>query len=456
MIFGLSFNRASTTSLAQQATSSLRSLILDGHLAAGERLPSTRQLAQEWGVARNIVIETFEQLVAEGYLIAAVGSGTRVAAITTRLLPIPQAIPTFSPALLPDQIDFAAACGTPDLDSFPMTTWRSCQNRVWDGLTASELGFGDSRGDTSLRQALAPWLWRSKGLTCHPEQIFLTTGITAGLAAVSGFLRHRLQTAVLEDPGLVSLRRCLVERGYSIQSALVDEAGLSPQDLSPSNQGRLWVISPSHQFPTGALLPIERRQAVLAQVNQENGYLFEDDYDGDLRLRGSPVPPLATLDPLRVFYAATFNKTLFPGVRSGFLVVPFSLIGPFMRFRESRSDWPATLTQRTIAQFIANGHYDRRLAQLRKLYIQRRDFLEASMQNLWGSECVLRGAGAGAHGWVNPPQPLDSRFFNGQADVRVAKLADYAHHKQSWENAILLGWGNLDTAKISRGLERLA
>ena len=454
--FSLYFDRKSAVSLAQQACGQLRSLILSGQLRANERLPSTRQLAQDWAVSRNVVIETFEQLVAEGYLSALVGSGTRVAPVNPLLASQPELFPPAPPAIHPDMIDFAAASGTPDLDTFPHAAWRSCQNRAWDGLSAPELGFGDSRGDIQLRSALAPWLLRSKGLSCHLEQIFLTTGITAGLALVGGFLRHRLDTAVLEEPGLASLRRTLLTQGYQLQTAPVDETGLRPQDLAASTQGRLWVVSPSHQFPTGALLSIERRQAVLAQLAQEKGWLFEDDYDGDLRLKGSPVPPLATLDPQRVFYAGSFNKTLFPSLRSGFLVVPVELVAPLMKFRESRADWPATATQRTLAQFLAGGFYDRRLAQLRKLYQQRRDFLDRSLQDRWGTSAALRGAGAGAHGWMIAPSPLPDRFSNGAANIRVARLADYARDKPPWTNAILLGWGNLDLDKIKRGLDRLA
>lgn len=454
-MFGLVLDRRSERPLGQQIAHHLRQWILGGQLAPGSRLPSSRDLAREWTVARNVVTTVYDQLVAEGFLEARVGSGTRVAQGAARRIPPPPfAVGEDRPRPL-DQVDFAAACGHPDLVSFPLARWRSCLLRSWDALPEAALGFADVRGDPGLRAALVSWLARTKGLVCGADQVFITPGITPGLVLTAGFLRHRADRAVVEDPALPALIRQLAGLGYSLDRGLVDASGMSVAEVPARASGRLWVVSPSHQFPSGALMTLARRFELLNRISQEGGWVFEDDYDGDLRFRGGPVPPLATLDPDRVFYAGTFNKSLFPSLRLGFVVVPARLVSALVRYRESRGDWGALTQQRALALFVAEGSYDKRLATLRQLYRNRRDRVDQGLVRAFGPEAGLEGAEAGAHGWFRLPD-APRKALDGSSGVRLAALSDYTKTPELWRGCYLLGWGNLSFERIEVGLARLA
>jgi GntR family transcriptional regulator/MocR family aminotransferase len=458
-MLGLILDRSSALPLGRQIAAHLRALILEGRLEVGTKLPSSRELAREWGVARNVVTEVFEQLTAEGYLTARVGSGTVVSALkdlsgrSSGTPPRPvRPVPREKAG---DTVDFSSACGTPDPESFPLARWKSCLTQAWDGLGAADLGYGDIRGDLSLRTALATWLFRTKGVEAEPEQIFLTSGITQSLDLVAGFLRGRMAGAVVEDPALTSLCRVVQGYGLPLTRIPVDGDGLQTTAVPRSEKGRLWVLAPSHQFPTGALLRVDRRLDVLERVRTEGGWVFEDDYDGDLRFRGSPVPPLVTLAPSRVIYAGTFNKSMFSGIRTGYMVVPPSLVSPLILYRESRGDWGALPVQKALSLFITEGFYDRRLATLKKLYQGRRALIDGILEQKFGAPAALRGTGAGSHGWMTSPAPLDPGVFAGTAGVRVTAVGHYSKDPEPWRGAILVGWGNLDAPRIERGLARL-
>ncbi len=528
-MYGIVLDRASPFSLVRQLCECLRKRILDGDIPSGARLPSTRLLASELGVARNVVIDAYEQLEAEGYLTGVVGSGTTVTdlgeGISRKAAPgrrgpsgrgsaalVAAAARASAPAGRPSPaegriidfasapagrpapaegriidfasapagrpspaegriIDFASACGIPDLASFPYSTWRRCFARALDEARPEDLSFSDIRGDRGLRGQIAALLYRMRGIACDPDQVFITRGITHALSLVARFLRRRTSSALLEDPLLNSFKRELAAAGYGIGYVPVDEEGMATGAIPDSRDSALFLVSSSHQFPTGGILPIARRLELLSAAEARGGWIFEDDYDGDIRLRGLPVPPIATLDSERVFYSGTFNKTLFPAIRTGYLVVPERLSESFAAFRLGISDWMESIPGKALASFIRDGHYERRALALKRLYARRRDLVAAGVESLLGERAIAAGAEAGCHcriririrrgaaGSVRSPAARLGWDGAPAFGVKVATVERYISDPRSaarrFKGDILIGYGNLGVEEIEEGMERL-
>lgn len=475
-MYGIELDRASSLSLVRQLCESLRSRILEGSIPAASRLPSSRILATELGVARNVVTVAYEQLEAEGYLQGRAGSGTMVTALGrlagergfhgsgARMSASRGASMDAGSGLRPlgDVVDFSSACGIPDIESFPFAAWKRCVAEAMDAASSRELSAADPRGDSGFRERVSDLLFRTRGLSCEPERIFATRGITHAFSLVSRFLRARTERAMLEDPMLNSFKRVLRLSGYRVDYLPADEDGLDPGSMPPGREPTLSVVAPSHQFPLGGILPVARRLELLAAVRERNGWIFEDDYDGELRLRGLPVPPLAGMDPERVFFASTFNKTMFPALGAGFVVAPGSLAEAFATFRLGISECAEAIPGRALASFIAGGQYERRTMRLKRLYSARRGRAASCVTALFGGAASLRGAEAGCHcrldlgalapevkAWERAPGagfkvPAVARYLSGP----VSSAARFA-------GDVLLGYGNLDEERIGAGLSRL-
>lgn len=467
-MYGIIIDRESNFSFARQLSDGLRSRILRGDIPAGERLPSTREAANNLGIARNVVMDSYEQLVAEGYLTGVTGSGTRVNA-TVGLAPRPYRRASPIPAAVSgaaDIIDFASASGTPELGIFPFARWKQCLAQASATAPLSAYSFADIRGEHPLRAALRDWLFRSRGIECDPGQIFITQGITDALSLVSGFLGRRSRTVVLENPVINSFRRTLTLSGYETHNAPVDAEGLIVSGIPLLPEQSLIVVSPSHQFPTGGILPIARRLELLSRPDIEKCWIFEDDYDGDIRLRGLPVPPIHTLAPDRVFYSGTFNKSLFPAIRTGFVIVPESCVEPFRLFRLGISDWAGSLTARALALFIEQGFLERHLLKSKRLYASRREILAGELSRAFGGSAAIHGNEAGFHCSVLLAQSGDAdpvRYWARTEDcgVKVATVARYLARNGTEEDDcpyarhIVLGYGNLGEETIREGVARL-
>lgn len=470
-MFGIVLDKGGPLPLSRQLCDALRSLALAGTLPAHARLPSTREAAKDLGVSRNVVVESYEQLEAEGFLRGGVGAGTFVTEIGAARAA--RSASSRQTAIFPRRdagaeaanraaarVDFASACGVPDLASFPFARWRACVATALDDAPESAFSFGDVRGDPGYRLFLSQWLFRTKGIACGPERVFATSGIGDAFALAARFLRPRSAAAVFEDPCYRPLKRTARSLGYRIEAAPADASGLVVYAIPPSSgDRRLFVAAPSHQFPLGGLLPIERRLALLDRAASERSWVFEDDYDGDVRLRGLPVPPLATLDADRVFYAGTFNKSLFPSLRLGYLVVPPDLAEPLRVFREGDAAWTDLPVQRALRLFAEEGALDRRLRALRASYAARRAFLEAEVPRALGA--VVHGAYAGAHCRLElPPGPLPRLPFDEASASRAGFLLPRVRRclpgPADRRPDVVLGYGNLSTEELGAGLAAFA
>ena len=326
----------------------LRTAIREGRLAAGTRLPSTRALAGDLGLARGTVVEAFAQLRAEGYLEARHGAGTWVAGLSLAASGSAQ-----PPAREGRALRFRFSPGLPDLTSFPHAAWTSALRQGLRAASAASLGYGDPRGRRDLRVQLASYLARARGVRADPELVVVCAGFRHGLSLVARALHAGGARALaLEDPCAPQHRAAVTAAGLALELVPVDERGARTDLLAAGTPAA--VLSPAHQFPTGVVLQPDRRAAAIAWAGA-GGLIVEDDYDGELRYDRQPVGALQALAPERVVYGGTASKTLAPGLRLGWLVVPPQLLGAIVDLRSSEDAHVPAPEQIALCELLACG-----------------------------------------------------------------------------------------------------
>lgn len=374
----------------------LRDAVRGGRLPPGARLPSSRSLARDLGVARNTVAEAYGLLVAEGWLTAQQGSGTRVA----ERVPAPAAQAGAEPP--PAAFRYDLRPGTPDLASFPRTAWLTAARRAFSTAPHSAFGYGDPRGRIELRRALSEYLARARGVRATPERILICSGYVQGLALLSTALRAAgVKSVAVEALGLALHRDVITANGLRTVAVSVDERGACTDELGATGAGAV-LLTPAHQFPTGVPLHPERRTAAIAWAEAHGGVIIEDDYDGEFRYDRQPVGALQDLSPEHVVYAGTASKSLAPGVRLAWLVLPADLVGPVTAAKALADGHSGTLDQLTLAELIESGGYDRHVRRSRARYRSRRDRLVTILRERVPQASVT-GIAAGLHAVVQLP-----------------------------------------------------
>lgn len=374
--------------LARQLYQALRERILDGRLASRTRLPASRDLAMLLGISRNTVTRAFDQLYAEGYVEGRVGDGTYVAELSgasRAALPSP-AGPAPGPALqrirdhhLPPPVTGAPRAfrvGVPAFDLFPFETWARLQARFWRKPSPARLGYGDPAGDLGLRELVAAYLRSSRGLACDPAQVVITCGAQQAISLCAQLLVQPGDRVAIENPGYRAAGHAFAVAGAQLCGVPVDNDGLDSATLSRLEDCRLVYVTPSHQYPTGVTLSLARRLELLEWAERRDGWIVEDDYDGEYRYSGTPLAPLAALDRQgRVIYVGTFCKITFPALRLGYLVLPSALAAAFAQRRALDMRHSEIGTQAVMAEFIAAGHFQRHVRRMRLAARARRDAL---------------------------------------------------------------------------------
>ncbi|TDF92798.1 PLP-dependent aminotransferase family protein [Paenibacillus piri] len=458
-MYGIHIDTSLAMSVTMQLCNQLRRKIESGELAKGTRLPPTRRLAQEFGIARNVVIDAYEQLTAEGYVTGKVGSGTYVAAgISTNPFMDGGDEPDASPSGRRNAdglIDFTA--GTPDLGSFPRKVWARYLREAAEYGPDRLYDYGDIRGEYELRTAIASYLFRTRGMRCHPDRIMIVSGSADGLALAARALYPRYRSVYIEDPTIELAQHIFRNARYNLVPVEVDRSGMNLQNIGCMQEGHLLLLTPSHHFPCGSILSIQRRQLAVKMAEQSDTYVLEDDYDGDFRLKGIPVPPLYTLAPERVIYFGTFSKTLAPGLRIGFVVVPKRLAGSFAALREDMNLRSPSVPQIALARFISDGRLDRHIHKMKGIYRHRRNQLVSALQHAFGDGAAVFGDEAGMHvmvEFISVPRDSDWRLSESYG-VRIQGLEDYALIKGANGKRIVLGYGHLSEANIKEGVDRI-
>jgi GntR family transcriptional regulator/MocR family aminotransferase len=431
----------------------LREAIRSGRLARGTRLPASRELAADLGVSRGLVTEAYEQLVAEGYLRSGRGAGTWVGAAVRAALPRARDLAPRSPGARADFVP-----GTPDLSLFPRAAWAAAQRGVLAELPHQALGYPDPRGLPRLRTALAELLVRRRGVVADPERIVVVSGV-AQATTLLGFVLHArgIRVVGVEDPGSPEHGTLYAAAGLDTLPLPLDQEGLAVGPLRDSGV-RAVVTTPAHQFPSGIAYSARRRAELLDWARAVDGLIVEDDYDGDFRYDRAPVGALQGLDPERVAYAGSVSKSLAPGLRLGWLLVPASLAEEVVERKRTMDLGHPTLDQALFARFVERGDYDRQLRRCQRAYRERRDALVAALdEHFPGAE--VSGIAAGLHVIAALPErygPLD-RFLEraAAAGVAVRGLAQYGRVPDE-EARLVLGYAHLSPARIREGVGVLA
>ena len=361
----------------QQIARQLKAAIEQGELASGRRLPSSRGYAQELGVSRVTVENAYGELVAQGWLERRGQAGTFVSDHLTvqPLTAEPLGFGGEQSEPQPFQL------GLPALDLFPRGLWARVMGRRLRTQTRFDLALGDVRGESTLRQALVEYLRLSRSIECEAEQVFITSGYAASMSLILQSLGGRGETMWVEDPGFPLIRPVVEQEGVTLSPVPVDAEGMDVEwAMQQVPDARFALLTPAHQSPTGVALSLPRRRQLLDWAAHHQAWIIEDDYDSEFRYLGKPLPPLKSLDaPQRVIYAGTFSKSLFPALRTAWLVVPLPLVAEFRRQAQRQACPVPLLWQQTLADFMREGHFWRHLKKMRVHYAQRRRWLEEAL-----------------------------------------------------------------------------
>ncbi|MGW8356356.1 MocR-like pyridoxine biosynthesis transcription factor PdxR [Streptomyces wedmorensis] len=408
----------------------LREAVRSGRLEAGTRLPSSRSLAADLGMARNTVADAYAELVAEGWLTARQGSGTRVArrAAPRRTPPpapgaplrpgprTPRAAPPVG-ARRPGTPAHDLKAGSPDLASFPRAEWLKAYRRALTAAPNDAFGYGDPRGRIELRTALAEYLSRARGVRVRPERIMVCAGFAHGLMLMGEVLRGRgVRDVAVESYGLDVHTNLLDRAGLGLSPLPFDERGTRVEELAAGEFGGAGAVlmTAAHQFPLGGALPPDRRAAVVDWARASGGFVLEDDYDGEFRYDRQPVGALQGLDPERVVYLGTASKSLAPGLRLGWMVVPEELMGEVVAAKGA-ADWVSSAPdQLAFAEFLGSGAYDRHVRASRLRYRRRRDQLVAAVA-AHSPATRVSGIAAGLHAVLALPPGTEQEALRAAA-----------------------------------------
>ncbi len=354
----------------------LREAVRTGRLVPGTRLPSSRSLAGDLGVARNTVADAYAELVAEGWLTAQQGSGTLVARRAEPRRAPPAAARTRP---TPRRPTYGLMPGSPNLAEFPRTEWLAAARRALTAAPHDAFGYGDALGRLELRTVLAEYLARARGVYAEPERVVICSGFHHGLMLMAQALRaRRVRAVAVESYGFDVYRDLLTNAGLRIPPLYVDGNGARTDDLARLRGVGAVLLTPAHQYPTGVELRPDRRAAAVDWARATGGLILEDDYDGEFRYDRRPVGALQGLDPERVVYFGSASKSLAPGLRLAWMVLPEELV-PEILAAKGHVDWSSALEQLTLAEFIASGAYDRHVRSMRLRYRRRRDELVAAV-----------------------------------------------------------------------------
>ncbi len=479
-------DETSPAPLYRQIYDALCRSILNGNFPRGMRLPSTRQLAEQLGVARMTIVNAYEQLLAEGYLEGKTGAGTYVAAI------LPEAMLRVGPdslrpgkallrrrrpvlsargrwlagtsltslRLLADGKGQAFQNGLPALDDFPFKIWSQLAARRLRNPPREMLTYGDPAGYLPLRVALAEHLRLSRGVNCDQSQVIIVAGAQQAVDLTARILLEKDDPVWMEDPGYPGARNALLAAGANVISVPIDEEGFAlAKAVRTRPQARLVYVTPSHQFPLGVTMSLSRRLALLEWAKRSNAFIVEDDYDSEYRYAGRPLAALQGLDQDgRVIYVGTLSKTIFPSLRLGCMVVPKDLTEIFITARGLVDRHSSFLEQVILADFIAEGHFARHLRRMRSLYAERQEVLVKAVRQELQGRLEISPAEAGMHlvGWL-PPKISDQEASARAArhGVQAAPLSAYST-KPSSGGGLVLGYAGFNAAEIKNGARRLS
>jgi GntR family transcriptional regulator / MocR family aminotransferase len=455
---------------------SLRRAILDGDIRHGSQLIPTRSLAEQLGIARNSVLYAYERLTEEGF-VSASRHGSVVSMVSRAVSPpAPQVDSAGVPlsrlsrrvADLPrertranDPTPFRP--GVPALNEFPMAQWRSSMERAWRSIDPRELDYRNNAGHPALRRAIAEYVRVSRGVRCSAEQVLITSGTQASLDLCACMLADPGDRVWMEDPGYHGAKAAFQAAGLSLEPIPVDAAGIAPtEDQWQRVPPHLIYITPSHQYPLGSVLSLERRWSIIERAIERGAWIIEDDYDSELRHNGPPLPSIQGLTAnAPVIYLGTFSKTIFPALRMGFMIVPAHVAKEVDTAHSELARQGRVAEQMALADFIESGKYARHLRRMRRLYQERRAALVAALERHMGDLVTVSSDSGGMHLTVRLDVPLrdvDVTETTRAHGLTVAPLSTFCDSRtdSTRYNGFMLGYAGIAPADADALVARLA
>ncbi|MER5448820.1 PLP-dependent aminotransferase family protein [Streptomyces sp. NPDC002764] len=450
----VTLDRESGQRLSAQLEGQLRDAVRSGRLRAGERLPSSRELARVLGLSRGLVQDCYAQLQAEGYLVTRVGSATRVAACAQ----VPDAPAPPPPDAAPRMIaDFRH--GVPDLTSFPVTDWLWATREAARRMPTAELDYGDPQGSWALREVVAGYLGRVRGAAADPARTVVCSGYAQGLSlALRALARAGVRVVAYEDPGGPATATAAAEAaGLTAVPVPVDEEGLDVAELDATG-ARAVIVTPAHQWPTGVVLAPARRHALIEWAARRDAYVVEDDYDAEFRYDREPVGALQGLAADRVVSIGTVSKSLAPALRLGWLLCPPALLEAVADHKRVADRGSPTLDQLALARLIESGRYDRHLRRMRSVYAARRTTLLSALAQ-HAPAIRLSGLAAGFHAVAHLPGDTQEETVVARARARGVGLYGMSACRTSGATVppqLVLGFGHVPDRAITEGVAAVA
>jgi GntR family transcriptional regulator/MocR family aminotransferase len=458
--------------LHRQLYEALRRAILDGKLSAGDRLPSSRELSHDLKMSRNTVVVALNQLGVEGYLVSAVGSGTFVNNSVPQISPRRHTARENQPAKMSRRgtslaTTFCASQleiqpftpGVADFSAFPVALWQRLQNKHWRMTYPEMLDYSYAGGYGPLRRAVADYLRVFRSVPLAVEQVIITSGTQQSLDLCAQLLADHGDTVWMEDPAYWGAVKAFMASGLNLHPVAVDEHGIAPQPADEATPPRLIYVTPSHQYPTGAVMSLARRHQILSLARQHKAWVLEDDYDSEFRFSGPPISSLAGLDgDQRVLYMGSFSKVLYPGLKLGYLVVPKGLAAAFKTAHYDLNRPGQMPLQAALAEFIEMGHFASALRKARQSYAERRHCLLEALKPCLGQQAFISGAEQGLHLCLRLPENINDTALAsqlGQSGLTVRPLSAYCLQRTE-AKGLVIGYGYAPLDDIARCGPRLA
>ena len=468
-------DRSAAEPMYRQVLELMQQAILTSQLAPGTKLPSSRTLAIDLGIARNTVLHVYDQLTAEGYVTSTTGSGTYVADTAPRegAGTKAKAEETKRPCTISRRGERLIAQagvspkqwgafmpGVPDVSEFPSRTWSRLQARLWKEANPELLTYAPGGGYRPLRRALADYLRVARSVKCSPDQVIITTGIHQSIDLAVRLLSDIGDRAWVEEPCYWGVRSVLQAAGLTLAPVPVDQEGLAPRAGDMQHPPRLVLVTPSHQYPLGMVMSLARRRMLLEYARQHRCWIIEDDYDSEFRYGSRPLASLQGLDDGgRVIYVGSLGKMLFPGLRMGYMVVPEHLVDTFRTGLSELYREGQLMQQAVLAEFIMDGHLTSHVRRMRTLYGERRQLMIDAIRARFGDALPVMGDEAGLHLVLGLPDACDDRAVTQSAfdaGVIVRPLTSYYSNLDTAQRGLLLGYACVPHEGIGPAFDTLA
>lgn len=464
-MYGISLSRNSPVSLAKQLQLAITDLIHRGIIKEEERLPSTRELAKELSVSRNTVNEAYELLITEGYIY----SKTRTGYIVRKKLFFkhsPQVLSEPDSGQTPYSRRYDFSLGLPDVHAFPFQLWNKYLKHAVSQLKNEDYIYSDPQGFLPLRKEIALWLFRSRGIQVHENNIFITSGTTQAINLLLELLKPLRQIFLTENPCYYPVINALQRLSISYRSINTDNHGIFVPAITQCNDSVCGIyLTPSHQFPDGSVLSAERRIELVNLAAERDFYIMEDDYDGEFRYKHEPLSPLYSLCPERVIYMGTFSKTLFPALRIGFAILPKKFHDAWKALRNSYDRQNTVHDQAALALFIQDRKIDTHIKRMNKIYERKLHVLLSSIKKYFPCPVSFLGINAGINIALQTPRHcLNEKFYEKCHENNIiltyypcsSYKKEFVSCNKTENNILYLGYGGIEENNIEQGIEILS